>query len=44
MNELLPVFGAAGSALGAVLGAIIMQTIHNGGTLLGVDRTRPMAT
>jgi ribose/xylose/arabinose/galactoside ABC-type transport system permease subunit len=30
-------FGAAGSALGAVLGAIIMQTIHNGGTLLGVD-------
>ena len=30
-------FGAAGSALGAVLGAVIMQTIHNGGTLLGVD-------
>jgi len=29
--------GAAGSALGAVLGAIIMQTIHNGGTLLGID-------
>ncbi|MDR3497159.1 MAG: ABC transporter permease [Ancalomicrobiaceae bacterium] len=30
-------FGAAGSALGAVLGAIIMQTIRNGGNLLGVD-------
>jgi ribose transport system permease protein len=30
-------FGAAGSALGAVLGAVIMQTIHNGGTLLGID-------
>ena len=30
-------FGAAGSAIGAVLGAIIMQTIRNGGNLLGVD-------
>ncbi|MDR3375572.1 MAG: ABC transporter permease [Ancalomicrobiaceae bacterium] len=30
-------FGAAGSAFGAVLGAIIMQTIRNGGNLLGVD-------
>lgn len=30
-------FGAAGSAIGAVLGAIIMQTIRNGGNLLGID-------
>lgn len=30
-------FGAAGSAIGAGLGAIIMQTIRNGGNLLGVD-------
>jgi ribose transport system permease protein len=30
-------FGAAGSAFGAVLGAIIMQTIRNGGNLMGVD-------
>jgi ribose transport system permease protein len=29
--------GAAGTALGALLGAVIMQTIHNGGNLLGID-------
>lgn len=30
-------FGAAGTAMGAVLGAIIMQMIRNGGNLLNVD-------
>ena len=29
--------GAQGSALGAILGALIMTTITNGGNLLGID-------